>query len=303
MKKSKWKKAGLTLFASSALILAACSPPSTGNGNEEQIVEGGEIELTYVAWDEVLASNNVLATVFEDLGYDVTLTHVDNAIMWESVASGEADASLAAVLPDTHAPMYEEHQDDIELAGTNLEGARNAITVPAYMEVDSLDELTDEADQTITGIEPGSGVMNMAEEALETYPNLEDWTLNSSSTGAMVSELESALASEEEVIVTSWIPHWMFIEHDLKILEDPEGVMGGENAHNTMVRQGLQEDDPVAYSILENFEWTIDDVNSVMIEMSEGVAPEDAARNWVDENQDVVDEWTAEAKEIAQENN
>ncbi|MGP4763518.1 glycine betaine ABC transporter substrate-binding protein, partial [Klebsiella pneumoniae] len=27
-------------------------------------------------------------------------------------------------------------------------------------------------------------------------------------------------------MVSGWRPHWMFIEHDLKMLEDPENVYG-----------------------------------------------------------------------------
>ena len=47
------------------------------------------------------------------------------------------------------------------LLGANLEGAISALTVPTYMEdINSITDLTDENDSTITAIEPGAGVTN-----------------------------------------------------------------------------------------------------------------------------------------------
>jgi len=300
--KLNFKKLGLAAMASSALLLAACSPPDAGSSSESenQIVDGNEITLSYVPWDTEIASTNVIATVLGDLGYDVTSTSLDNAIMWESVATGEADASVAAWVPNTHAAQIEEYGDQVVDLGPNLEGAQLGITVPAYMEdVNSIADLTDEASQTITGIEAGAGVVAAAEQAVEDYDNLSDWNVQTSSSGAMTTELGNAIANEEEIVVTGWTPHWMYQEYDLKILEDPEGSMGQAETINSFARPGLEEDDPIAYSVLDNFYWEQADMESIMQEIQAGTPAEDAARTWVDENQDKVSEWTAEAEEMA----
>ena len=47
-----------------------------------------------------------------------------------------------------------------------------------YMAVDSIADLSDEAGKkkkTITGIEPGAGVVAAAENTVATYDNLSDW--------------------------------------------------------------------------------------------------------------------------------
>ena len=64
--------------------------------------DGQEIELAYVEWDSEVASTHVIGKVLEDLGYDVKLTPLDNAVMWQAVATGEADAMVSAWLPVTH---------------------------------------------------------------------------------------------------------------------------------------------------------------------------------------------------------
>ncbi len=48
---------------------------------------------------------------------------------------------------------------------------------------------------------------------------------------------------------------------------------------------------PEAYQILDNFEWEVEDIESVMLEMEEGNAPEEAAQHWIDNNPEKVEEW------------
>ena len=252
-----------------------------------------EIELAYVEWDSEIASTHVIGKVLEDLGYDVKLTPLDNAVMWEAVANGEADAMVAAWLPGTHDAQYEEYGDKWLILGANLEGAKIGLVVPTYMEdVNSIADLADHADKTITGIEPGAGVVAAAERALDEYANLEGWKVQTSSSGAMATALGQAYKNEEEIIVTGWTPHWKFQKYDLKYLEDPKGTFGEAETINTMVREGLEEDMPEAYKVLDNFYWTPADMEEIMLAIQNGEDPEDAAAAWVEANQDRVDEWT-----------
>jgi len=288
-----WKKLGLTAASASALFLAACEDGTDTTGDEatEGTVEG-EINLAYVAWDSEIASTNVIGQVLEDIGYEVDLTQLDNAIMWEAVSNGEADAMVSAWLPGTHAPQFEQYSDSLEHLGPNLEGAKIGLVVPEYMDVDSIADLTDEADQTITGIEAGAGVVAAAEQATVDYANLEGWSVQTSSSGAMIQQLDDAYENEEDMIVTGWSPHWMFQSYDLKYLEDPEASFGGEETIDTFTREGLEDDMPEAYQILDNFKWEPADMEAVMLEIQEGADPEEAARNWIEENEDTVSEWT-----------
>lgn len=75
-------------------------------------------------------------------------------------------------------------------------------------------------------------------------------------------------------------------------MEDPKGVYGAEETINTMVREGLEEDMPELYQILDNFYWTMEDMEEVMLMIQDGEDPEDAAAKWVEDNADRVKEWT-----------
>jgi glycine betaine/proline transport system substrate-binding protein len=102
---------------------------------------GEEIKIGYVAWDSEIASTNVLGKVLTDLGYKVTLTQIEAGPLWTGVADGSLDASVAAWLPSTHADYYKKYEGKFEDLGENLKGTKLGLVVPAYMEIDSIEDL------------------------------------------------------------------------------------------------------------------------------------------------------------------
>ena len=252
----------------------------------------GTVNLAYVEWDTEVASTHVVAEVLKEMGYEVKTTPLDNAIMWESVAKGEVDGMVAAWLPSTHQAQYEQYKDQVENLGPNLEGAKLGIAVPSYMAVDSIADLSDEAGKTITGIEPGAGVVAAAENTVATYDNLSDWNVATSSSGAMTVALGQAIKNKEDIVITGWSPHWMFAKYDLKYLDDPEGTMGEAESINTMVRQGLADDLPEVYEVLDKFNLTQEDMVEVMLSINDGTSAEDAAKDWVTNHPEEVAAWT-----------
>ncbi|MDL4842759.1 glycine betaine ABC transporter substrate-binding protein [Aquibacillus rhizosphaerae] len=307
MLKITWKHFGLVAVLVLSLLLAACGTEEEegtdtdaggeDTGEEATGVDLGteDLELVYVEWASEVASTNVIAQVLEGQGYNVEITPIDNAIMWESVANGDADGMVAAWLPATHGDLYEEHKDNVVNLGVNLEGAKIGLVVPEYMDATTIGDLanfSDDLNSQITGIEAGAGVVKSAEQSIEDY-GLEGWEVQTSSSGAMATALGEAVDAEEPIVVTGWTPHWKFAKYDLKYLEDPEGSFGGAETIETMVRQGLEEDSPAAYQILDQFAWTSEDMGTVMLDIENGTSPEDAAAAWIEDNQDLVDEWTA----------
>ena len=306
----------LALLLAMGMFLAACSGAAEngeGTGTEENGTAesgegdatdegaaddeaGGNITLAYVNWDSEIASHHVLQKVLEDEGFEVELLAVDNAPMWQGVADGSADATAAAWLPATHAAQYDEFGDQVVDLGPNLEGAKIGMVVPTYVDIDSIEEVNDNADKfngQIIGIEPGAGVMLATEDAIEAY-GMSDMELVSSSSAGMAAELQKAYDNEEWIAVTGWTPHWKFSKFDLKYLEDPKGSYGETEAIHTIVREGLEEDMPRAYEILDNFYWEPVDMEEVMLKIQEGMDPEDAAAEWIEANPDKVQEWVGE---------
>jgi glycine betaine/proline transport system substrate-binding protein len=144
----------------------------------------------------------------------------------------------------------------------------------------------------IIGIDPGAGIMAASESALTEY-NL-DYELLEGSDATMVATLKQAIDNNEWVVVTGWAPHWKFATWDLKFLDDPKRVYGEAETINTIVRQGLKEDLPEVYEVCDNFKWGDADIGSAMglaDELGDDVM---AARQWVQDNQDLVNSWLPE---------
>ncbi|SHJ82158.1 glycine betaine ABC transporter substrate-binding protein [Halomonas caseinilytica] len=278
--------AGLALAAGTALAAGSV-----------QAQDKGTVELGYVEWSSEVASTNVIRAVLEQAGYDVEMTSLSAAAMWQAVSTGDSDAIVAAWLPTTHADYLERVGDKVENLGPNLEGTKLGLVVPEYTDVDSIDELNANADTfdgEIIGIDPGAGLMSLSEDVVDEYGL--DLTLRSGSGATMTAALQSAIQNEEDIVVTGWTPHWMFARWELKYLDDPKNVYGGAEHINTIVRQGLKEDMPEAYAILDAFEWTPEQMGEVMLmNQEEGSDPYENAKQWVEENQDVVQEWLPES--------
>ncbi len=251
----------------------------------------GDIIISHTAWEDSLAASYVIEDILTESGYSVELVQLDPAILFSSLATSQSDFSVSPWLPNSHGAYYERFEDQLEYIGAHATGAQNGLTVPAYMEVDSISDLTDEAGKIITGIEPGAGIAAQTNDLFEAYPNLSDWKHQESSTGAMLTQLEQAIANEEEIIVSGWRPHWMFIEHDLKFLEDPENVYGEGEELVAVSRLGFAEDYPEIFEFLVDFEWALEDIEQVMLYISEGDSAKQAAERWMNDNPDQVEEW------------
>ncbi|ASK20398.1 MULTISPECIES: glycine betaine ABC transporter substrate-binding protein [unclassified Halomonas] len=273
--------------------LALIAGTGIAAGSLAHAQDQGTVNLAYVEWSSEVASTNVVAAVLEQAGFDVELTSLSAAAMFQALSTGDADAIVAAWLPTTHADYMERVGDNIEDLGMNLDGTKLGLVVPAYTDVDSIADLNDNADSfngEIIGIDPGAGLMALSEEVVDTYDL--GLRLRSGSGATMTAALSSAINNEEDVVVTGWTPHWMFARFDLKYLEDPENVYGGAEQIHTVVRQGLKDDMPEAYAILDAFEWTPEQMGEVMLMNQEDDSdPYENAKQWVEDNQDVVEQW------------
>jgi glycine betaine/proline transport system substrate-binding protein len=214
--------------------------------------------------------------------------------MWQAVASGDTDGLVAAWLPSTHEAYLEEVKDDVEDLGVNLDGTKIGLVVPSYVTIDSIEELNDNADKfdgKIIGIDPGAGLMAATETVMTEY-GLDNMKLVEGSGATMTAALADGIKNEEWVVVTGWTPHWKFASFDLKYLEDPKGIYGGDEQIHTIVRKGLKEDMPEVYNVLDSFNWTPDDMAELMVwNQEEGSDPYDNAKRWIEENEDKVNEW------------
>lgn len=293
-------------LATAGLVLASCGD---GGGDDIAAEEGegsetgasGTITMGFLpSWSDGLSMAYLLENQLEQVGYDVEMeTLTDAAPLYTGLANGDVDVYPSAWPEVTHADYMEEYGDRIEDLGTYYDNAVLTIAVPEYVDIDSMEELADNADRfgsRIVGIEPGAGLTGVTQDSMMPAYGLEDWELVTSSTAAMLSELQSAVEDEEDIVVTLWRPFWANSEFPLKDLEDPEGAMGDPEGLHFLGTEGFAEEFPEAAEWIGQLSLTDEQYGSledmVVNEYGEGQEAE-AVEAWIEANPDVLPELPA----------
>lgn len=165
--------------------------------------------------------------------------------------------------------------------------------VPAYLEdINSIEDVIENPElfnHEVYAIEPGSGMAITTEEMVETY-EMDDFTIQNSSVAAMLAQVDTVINREEAIVFNAWRPHPMFVRYDIKFLEDPLNVWKLDDVQIAVTPE-LKEESPTAYTLFSNMELTFDMVEEWIMELDEGADLRELAENWVEENQETVDEW------------
>jgi glycine betaine/proline transport system substrate-binding protein len=166
--------------------------------------------------------------------------------------------------------------------------------------VDSISDLDSSGTDMITGIEPGTVLMErIASDVIPRYDLRSN--LVEASTPAMLAELKQAYGMQEPIVFLAWSPHWMNWEYDFHYLSDPKNAMGPVDAPQSIhavARKGLADDDPAAYALIKTMRMDADQVASLEISINNAGNPETGVRRWLKEkkNRELVRPWVEAAK-------
>jgi glycine betaine/proline transport system substrate-binding protein len=269
---------------------------ATGHAQRES---GFELEIGWTAWSDAEFVSKLVARLLEDrLGYQVSLTLVDVALQYQGVARGDLDLMLMAWLPETHADYYAEFGDQVIDLGPIYTGARLGWVVPAYIPESEVASIADLArpevgrrfDYEIFGIDPGSGLMRLSEDAIEEY-GLDRYNLVASSGAAMTAMIERADLRDRWIVVTGWRPHWMFQTWNLRFLDDPEGALGGLERIHALARRGLDHDAPDAIALISRLFIPLEHIEAAM-NRAEETSYEEAVDEYIAQHSRRIAYWT-----------
>ncbi|MCD5325218.1 glycine betaine ABC transporter substrate-binding protein [Pontibacillus sp. HN14] len=283
------------LFIGMLLVLAACGNDSSSGDGDGSDKEDKTIEIGLNNWAENVAVSNMWKIILEDEGYSVKLNMTEKGPLYQALESDDLDLALEVWLPHTDEAFYEDYKEDVDFHKDQpwFNGTTLGLAVPSYVDVNSIEELNDNKDLfedgKIYGIDPGSSLMGLTDEALDEYGL--DYTTASSSGPAMTTQLGESIRKEEPILVTLWKPHWVFAEYELKFLEDPKNVYGDEENIIWMSRQGFTDDFPEVTEYINTWEMDDQQLGSLMNMVKEADEPAEGAQKWVDENEELINEW------------
>ncbi|WP_449278769.1 glycine betaine ABC transporter substrate-binding protein [Leucobacter sp. GX24907] len=282
----------IAIAAATLLGLTACSGSGANGAGGDSGDEDRVISLSYTpGWSDGKSMTFLLKDQLEKLDYTVEVEEIgDLGPNYAAVANGDVDIHSSAWPEVTQATYMEEFGDDIESLGVWYDEAELFMAVPSYSQVNSLDELADNADlfdHEIIGMEPGAGLTTVVQDSMMPAYGLDDWDLRTSSTQSMLTVLGDKIDNKEEVIVNLWSPFWANTAYDIKPLEDPEDAMGVPEGLHVNATRGFGAEHADAAELIAGLK--LDDesygeLEALIISEDYEDDPETAVDIWIEEH-------------------
>lgn len=294
----KWMKLSLLIGLVFVFLVAGCGSngddAAGNNGADGMPSEGagekGTITFGVTPWTSTIPPTHVAKLILEDMGYNVELQEGDAGIVFTALSRGDIDVFMDAWLPDMHRNYLERYEDTLVDTAISYPDGELGWVIPDYVDIDSFEELKGNEDLfggKIYGIEEGAGMTITSREMIEAY-GLDLEYVASSETG-MLTQAKRMIDREEPVIFLGWRPHPMFVNWDLKVLEDPEKFFERSEVH-VITNTNLQEEAPEVFEVLSNWNIDVGDIEKMIIEIENGKQPEEVAREWIEQNQEHVEQ-------------
>ena len=132
--------------------------------------------------------------------------------------------------------------------------------------------------------------------------NLPLSAVSAGSDGAMIAELESAVAAKKPLLMMFWAPHYIFAENDMGWIKMPP-CKSQDNDHcinapevHKVVWSGVKDKWPAAYKFLKAFRMDAETQQRIILAVDKKGQDIDTLVNaWIEQNPDVWKPWVDEA--------
>jgi glycine betaine/proline transport system substrate-binding protein len=291
----------------------------------EPAEECGEVVINENAWAGSTANVYVAKYVLEnELGCTVDVTKIAEIPVFQAMADGKVDAVLEDWQHvDQYATFIEEQASVVDGGDLGVEGHIGwfipKYVMDEYPEFESWEGLKGKEDIFKTA-ESGSQGMFLGGDPSYVQKDKEliqalDLNFKHVTAGAEPAQVArwSQLYKQQKPVIFYWYtPQFLNQEYELAEVALPERFDGCKDdakskgdvaqykcAYDVTIIKKLfskefADSGSPAYDVLKKFEWTNEDQEFVAkLIAGDKVDPEEAAKQWVDANQDKVKEWTA----------
>ncbi|HEU4920039.1 MAG TPA: ABC transporter substrate-binding protein [Candidatus Limnocylindrales bacterium] len=299
-----------------SIALAACSA-TPGGGASQGGGGGGTVNIAINPWVGYEANAAVVGYLLEnELGYDVVEKDLKEDVSWQGFASGEVDVIIENWGHPDLEKKYIEEDKVAQNAGETGNVGIIAWYIPKWL-ADENPDITDfanlnkYADLFKTSESGDLGQFLGSDPSFVQYDEalIENLDLNfkvifSGGEAATVTAFQQAVQDKKPLLGYFWDPHWLHSQIDLVRVSLPPYEEGcdadlekvacdyPEYALNKIVSTKFATEGGKAYELVKNFKWTNEDQNLVSDYITnQDMTPEEAAKKWVDENEDVWKAW------------
>jgi glycine betaine/proline transport system substrate-binding protein len=277
---------------------ALCAAAMVGMTTLTAQAEEKTISMGTMSWEDLTPITGISKKILEDAGYTVKVTDfAEWGIAFAALTKGDIQI-LASQTNYAAQDYWNKNKNKLEKLSPVSHGLYQAVAVPKYVTIDSLDQLNDNADKfggKIVGIEPGAGLMRDTANAVKAYGL--KYQLLEGSTAAMTAALKSAIDRKEWILVTLWEPSWMFDKYDVKFLKDPKDVFPPPQTYYWIGQKGFSAANPHAREVIASIFVPLADITEMNGEVKDGKTMDQAVADWIKGRADLIKRWENIKKE------
>ena len=278
-------KSKIAVLISIALI---CCLATAAMAEEKKTIKMGVLQ-----WNDLVCPSLVTKKLMEKhYGYEIEVTEFfEWGIAYATLAKGDVDILMSQINFVAY-DYWTRYKKKLEKLSASSHGLNQGIIVPAYVPIDSIEEMNankDKFDGKIIGIEPGAGLMRQTKEVIESYGL--DFELVDGSTAAMTATLKSAMAKKQWIAAVMWTPSWMTQAFDVKFLKDPKNVQQPPQSYYWIGRKGFIQNYPKAREIMAGVFVPLEDNIKMTGYIKDGLKADQAVDKWLGDNQLVTERW------------
>ena len=306
------------------LVLAAMIG-TTGYVTAEVPESPNPIKIIVNNWNSQLVLARVSGLLLEKLGYNVTYVSAHTQMQYSALANGDMHYQVE-VWEGTMAEPFEKQvaRGRIIDAGDHDAVTREDWWYPAYVEEfcpglpdwQALKNCSGKLATTET-TPRGRYLAGPSEwekpdrERIESL-GLDIEVVNAKDASMLWRELAAASQARQPIVLFNWTPNWVeaehpgrfvdFPDHDPDCESDPKWGLNPKATHDCGnpkqgwlkkgVWVGFEETWPCAFELIENITFTNGQIAAAAAKVDvEGAAPDDAAIQWIAENEAVWQDW------------
>jgi glycine betaine/proline transport system substrate-binding protein len=277
----------------------------------------GDLNIAVNPWTGYVSNAHVIGVVAqEELGCTVNYPEVKEEVGWQGMSDGSIDTIVENWGHPDLVAKYIDQQKTVEDAGLTGNDGIIGWYVPPWMaekypDITDWNNLNKYADMFKTSESGDKGQLLDGDpsyvtndEALVKNLDLNFQVVVGGSEAALIQSFKSAEENQTPLLAYFYEPQWFFSEMKLVKVNLPPYTDGCDAdaakvncdyppyALNKLISTKFADSGSPAVDLIKNFQWTNDDQNLVSTYIArDGMSPDDAAKKWIEDNQDKVDAW------------
>ncbi len=297
--------------------------------------QAADVVIGVPNWPSVAATANVLKVVIEqNLGLEVELQNGTNPIVFEAMDKGSMHAHPEVWMPNQQ-NLHDTYVKDKGTVAANPNGveAFQGMCVPkAFADEHNITSIDDLSNPEVAALfdtngdgkgelwigAPGWASTNVEKVRAKSYGYDQTFELTESDETLAYANLDNAVKGNKPWVGFCYTPHYVFVLHDLQILEEPpydaakwnviqptddpawleksEAGMAWDTAYlHLHYAKAIEDSHPEVATLFKNMKLDTDTVSAMTYALViDKKDPAEYANEWVSENEDVVLGWLTE---------